>query len=140
MSISEPRSEGFLGRYLRQRLLEVETHTRQHDGDMAAVVEWVAKVHARLNKVIEGHSSSDVTLGPADFLDCPVDDARRARAWFVELWNARLVSLVRDAVKEGLLVRIDCLLSIIKTTTNDLPKKVLCCSLTRTFSTSSLES
>ena len=84
----------------------METRTRQYDGEMAAVVEWVARVHARLNKVIEGHSSSDVSLGPAHFLGCPVDgDAARARAWFVELWNARLVPLVRNAVKEGLQVR-----------------------------------
>ena len=98
--------EGFLGRYLRQRLLEVETRTRQYDGEMVAVVEWVARVHARLNKVIEGHSSSDVSLGPADFLGCPVGgDVAGARAWFVGLWNARLAPLVRDAVREGLQVR-----------------------------------
>ena len=38
-----PPLEGFLGRYLRQRLLEVETRTLQYDGEMAAVVEWVAR-------------------------------------------------------------------------------------------------
>ena len=87
--------------------MEVETRTRQYDGEMAAVVEWVARVHTRLNKVTEGHSSSDVSLGPALFLDCPVDgDVARARAWFVQLWNEGLVPLVRDAVREGLQVCI----------------------------------
>ena len=69
-------------------------------------IEFGPRVHARLNKVVEGHSSSDVSLGPAHFLGCPVDGgAARARAWFVQLWNARLAPLVMAAVKEGLQVR-----------------------------------
>jgi hypothetical protein len=95
-------AKGFLGRYLRQKLLEVEARTRLHDGEMAAVLEWVARVHAKLNKLIESHSSSDVTLGPGPFLDCPTDDIKRARSWFLRLWNMTLVPSVRDTVREGL--------------------------------------
>ena len=95
-------AKGFLGRYLRQKLLEVEALSRVHDGEMAAVIEWIAGVHARLNKLIESHSSSDVSLGPGPFLACPTDDVKAAQEWFVGLWNEALRPYIRDAVREGL--------------------------------------
>lgn len=57
--------KGFLGRYLRRKLLEHEL--REYGGtrnaEMAAVVEWLPRIWLHLNKFLETHSSSDVTIG-----------------------------------------------------------------------------
>lgn len=39
---------GFLGRFLRQRLLAIEARSKVQDNQMMAVVEWLVKVHAHL--------------------------------------------------------------------------------------------
>ena len=92
---------GFLGRYLRQKLLAVEVQTRMHDGEMSAVIEWVVKVHIHLNKFLEAHSSSEATLGPKHFLTCPMD-VKSARTWFINLWNCSLVPHLSDSLRDGL--------------------------------------
>ena len=43
---------GLVGRCLRQRLLTIEAKTRMLDGEMAAAVDWVAKIHLHLNKIL----------------------------------------------------------------------------------------
>ena len=42
------------------------------DGEMSAAVDWVAKIHLHLNKILESHASGDAVLSPALFLDCPI--------------------------------------------------------------------
>lgn len=92
---------GFLGRYLRKKLLDVETETRIHDGDMSSIVEWIPRVYLQVNKFLESHSCSEVTLGPGKFLNCPID-IRGSRKWFIDLWNNTLVPHILDSVREGL--------------------------------------
>lgn len=57
--------KGFLGRYLRRKLLEHELRecAGTRNAEMAAVVEWLPRVWLHLNKFLETHSSSDVTIG-----------------------------------------------------------------------------
>lgn len=57
--------KGFLGRYLRRKLLEHELREcgGARNAEMAAVVEWLPRVWLHLNKFLETHSSSDVTIG-----------------------------------------------------------------------------
>lgn len=57
---------GFLARYLRRRFADAEL--RGGGGGVAAgstdeVVEWIPRVWQHLNKFLETHSSSDVTVG-----------------------------------------------------------------------------
>lgn len=43
---------GFLGRFLRQRLLAIEALSKVQDNQMMAVVEWLVKVHVHLVSTI----------------------------------------------------------------------------------------
>ena len=63
---------GLVGRCLRQRLLTIEAKTRMLDGEMSAAVDWVAKIHLHLNKILESHASGDAVLSPTLFMDCPI--------------------------------------------------------------------
>ncbi|XP_074101205.1 sickie isoform X2 [Cotesia typhae] len=94
--------KGFLGRYLRRKLLE---HELREDGsrnaEMAAVVEWLPRVWLHLNKFLETHSSSDVTIGPRLFLSCPMQVAG-SQVWFTDLWNYTVMPYLTEAVREGL--------------------------------------
>ncbi|KAK0172666.1 hypothetical protein PV328_005959 [Microctonus aethiopoides] len=95
--------KGFLGRYLRRKLLEHEL--RDADGtrnaEIAAVVEWLPRVWLHLNKFLETHSSSDVTIGPRLFLSCPMEVAG-SQVWFTDLWNYSVIPYLVEAVREGL--------------------------------------
>ena len=57
--------KGFLNRYLRRKLIEDEVNLGVRRPDLAKVVDWVPKVWQHLNKFLETHSSSDVTIGGA---------------------------------------------------------------------------
>ncbi|KAE8747145.1 hypothetical protein FOCC_FOCC006143 [Frankliniella occidentalis] len=93
--------KGFLGRYLRRKLLETEAREGSSNSDMARVLDWIPKVWQQLNKFLEAHSSSDVTIGPRLFLPCPTDSAG-SQIWFTDLWNYSLVPYLLEAVREGL--------------------------------------
>ena len=55
--------KGFLGRYLSRKLVESEVANNSKNSDLNKVVEWMPKVWQHLNKFLETHSSSDVTIG-----------------------------------------------------------------------------
>ena len=100
---------GLVGRCLRQRLLNIEAKTRMLDGEMSAAVDWVAKIHLHLNKVLEAHASGDAVLSPVLFLDCPIGHEEgpeaqgdQVRRWFLQLWNDELHPKVTEAIKEGI--------------------------------------
>ncbi|KAK6631851.1 hypothetical protein RUM43_013917 [Polyplax serrata] len=93
--------KGFLSRYLRRRTIDGELREGTHNNDMARVIDWIPKVWHHLNKFIEMHNSSDVTLGPRLFLVCP-DTVENSRVWFTDLWNYAIVPYLMDAVREGL--------------------------------------
>ncbi|XP_076674317.1 sickie isoform X3 [Andrena cerasifolii] len=100
--------KGFLGRYLRRKLLEQELREcgGTRNAEMAAVVEWLPRVWLHLNKFLETHSSSDVTIGAASnwprlFLSCPME-VTGSQVWFTDLWNYSVIPYLVEAVREGL--------------------------------------
>lgn len=94
---------GFLGRYLRRRLYALELRTQTVQTALAAVLAWLPGVWQHINKFLEAHSSSDVTIGPRLFLACPLD-VHDAQAWFTNVWNYTLWPYLVDAVQEGVKV------------------------------------
>lgn len=54
---------GFLSRYLRRCLIKERVLSGEVCSDMDSVIEWLPKVWQHLNRFLEAHSSSDVTIG-----------------------------------------------------------------------------
>ncbi|XP_037099746.1 neuron navigator 3 isoform X15 [Syngnathus acus] len=93
--------KGFLGRYLRRKLIETEIHKNVRSNDLIKIIDWIPKTWQHLNGFLEAHSSSDVTIGPRLLLSCPMD-VEGSRVWFTDLWNYSLVPYLLEAVREGL--------------------------------------
>uniref|UniRef100_A0A6I8NNS9 Neuron navigator 3 n=1 Tax=Ornithorhynchus anatinus TaxID=9258 RepID=A0A6I8NNS9_ORNAN len=93
--------KGFLGRYLRRKLIETELERNIRNTDLIKIIDWIPKTWHHLNSFLETHSSSDVTIGPRLFLPCPMD-VDGSRVWFTDLWNYSLVPYLLEAVREGL--------------------------------------
>ncbi|XP_068611549.1 neuron navigator 3 [Brachionichthys hirsutus] len=93
--------KGFLGRFLRRKLIETEINKSMRSNDLMKIIDWIPKTWQHLNSFLEAHSSSDVTLGPRLFLSCPMD-VEGSRVWFTDLWNYSLVPYLLEAVREGL--------------------------------------
>lgn len=55
--------KGFLGRYLRRKLIETEIGSRTRSAELVRIVDWIPRVWHHLNRFLETHSSSDVTIG-----------------------------------------------------------------------------
>lgn len=55
--------KGFLGRFLRRKLIETEIGSRMRNAELVKIIDWIPKVWQHLNKFLEAHSSSDVTIG-----------------------------------------------------------------------------
>lgn len=67
--------KGFLGRFLRRKLIETEIDKNMRSNDLIKIVDWIPKTWHHLNSFLEAHSSSDVTIG--------------ALNWFLESWEVR---------------------------------------------------
>ncbi|XP_072124323.1 neuron navigator 3 isoform X1 [Mobula birostris] len=93
--------KGFLGRYLRRKLIETEIDKNMRNNDLLRIIDWIPKVWQHLNGFLESHSSSDVTIGPRLFLSCPLE-VDGSRVWFTDLWNYSLIPYLLEAVREGL--------------------------------------
>uniref|UniRef100_A0A3B4F0X8 Neuron navigator 2 n=1 Tax=Pundamilia nyererei TaxID=303518 RepID=A0A3B4F0X8_9CICH len=93
--------KGFLGRYLRRKLIEMEISSRTRNVELVKIIDWVPRVWHHLNRFLETHSSSDVTIGPRLFLSCPMD-VEGSRVWFTDLWNYSIIPYMLEAVREGL--------------------------------------
>uniref|UniRef100_A0A668ACQ6 Neuron navigator 3 n=1 Tax=Myripristis murdjan TaxID=586833 RepID=A0A668ACQ6_9TELE len=93
--------KGFLGRFLRRKLIETEIDKNMRSNDLIKIIDWIPKTWQHLNGFLEAHSSSDVTIGPRLFLSCPMD-AEGSLVWFTDLWNYSLVPYLLEAVREGL--------------------------------------
>ncbi|XP_071975022.1 neuron navigator 2 isoform X7 [Engystomops pustulosus] len=93
--------KGFLGRYLRRKLIETEMSNRTRNVELGKIIDWIPKVWQHLNRFLETHSSSDVTIGPRLFLSCPMD-VDGSRVWFTDLWNYSIIPYLLEAVREGL--------------------------------------
>lgn len=55
--------KGFLSRHLKRKLIEDEVRTGNRNPDLAKVVDWLPKVWQHVNRFLEAHNSSDVTIG-----------------------------------------------------------------------------
>ncbi|ESN91030.1 hypothetical protein HELRODRAFT_116410 [Helobdella robusta] len=101
--------KNFLERFLKRRWLEVQLKPQltissiheNHGKETATVLEWLPKLWKHLNKFIEEHSSNDAAIGPHLFLACPMDFVQ-AEAWFLKLWNFKLLSYMTQTVRDGL--------------------------------------
>ncbi|XP_062469790.1 neuron navigator 3 isoform X5 [Pezoporus occidentalis] len=93
--------KGFLGRYLRRKLIETEIERSMRNNELIKIIDWIPKTWHHLNSFLETHSSSDVTIGPRLFLPCPMD-VDGSRVWFTDLWSYSLVPYLLEAVREGL--------------------------------------
>uniref|UniRef100_A0A671M1L6 Neuron navigator 2-like n=1 Tax=Sinocyclocheilus anshuiensis TaxID=1608454 RepID=A0A671M1L6_9TELE len=93
--------KGFLGRFLRRKLIETEIGSRTRNPELVKIIEWIPQVWHHLNRFLEAHSSSDVTIGPRLFLSCPMD-VDGSRVWFTDLWNYSIIPYMLEAVREGL--------------------------------------
>ncbi|XP_036391287.1 neuron navigator 2-like isoform X5 [Megalops cyprinoides] len=93
--------KGFLGRYLRRKLIETEISSRMRNAELVKIIDWIPRVWHHLNRFLEAHSSSDVTIGPRLFLSCPID-VDGSRVWFTDLWNYSIIPYMLEAVREGL--------------------------------------
>ncbi|XP_045887865.1 neuron navigator 2 [Micropterus dolomieu] len=93
--------KGFLGRYLRRKLIEMEIGSRTRNVELVKIIDWIPRVWHHLNRFLETHSSSDVTIGPRLFLSCPID-VEGSRVWFTDLWNYSIIPYMLEAVREGL--------------------------------------
>ncbi|XP_076347890.1 uncharacterized protein LOC143245425 [Tachypleus tridentatus] len=93
--------KGFLGRYLRRKLVEHEIQSNSNNPELTKIIEWMPKVWEHLNNFLETHSSSDVTIGPKLFLSCPLDVVS-SQVWFTDLWNYDIVPYIVEVVREGL--------------------------------------
>ncbi|XP_063783472.1 neuron navigator 3 isoform X4 [Pseudophryne corroboree] len=93
--------KGFLGRYLRRKLIEMEIENNMRNNDLIKIIEWIPKAWHHLNSFLETHSSSEVTIGPRLFLSCPMD-VDGSRIWYTDLWNYSVIPYLLEAVREGL--------------------------------------
>ncbi|XP_044572206.1 protein sickie isoform X7 [Drosophila ananassae] len=92
--------KGFLGRFLRRRLFQLELQTQHPQPELATVLAWLPTVWQHINRFLEVHSSSDVTIGPRLFLACPLD-LKDSQVWFTDIWNYHLSPYLVEAVREG---------------------------------------
>ena len=84
-------------------LLLLQVRSGNANNELSKIVEWIPKVWQHLNKFLEAHSSSEVTVGPRLFLACPMD-AAQAHVWFTDLYNFSIVPYLLEAVREGIQV------------------------------------
>uniref|UniRef100_A0A671L0N3 Neuron navigator 3-like n=1 Tax=Sinocyclocheilus anshuiensis TaxID=1608454 RepID=A0A671L0N3_9TELE len=54
--------KGFLGRFLRRKLIETEIDKNMRSNDLIKIIDWIPKTWQHLNSFLEAHSSSDVTI------------------------------------------------------------------------------
>lgn len=92
--------KGFLARFLRRRLYTLELTTATTQQHLASIFTWLPTVWQHINRFLETHSSSDVTIGPRLFLSCPLD-ITDAQVWFTDVWNYHLAPYLLEAVREG---------------------------------------
>uniref|UniRef100_A0A336LQC8 CSON000903 protein n=1 Tax=Culicoides sonorensis TaxID=179676 RepID=A0A336LQC8_CULSO len=93
--------KGLLARYLRRKLYLLQLSTYKKQPQLEAQMMWLPLVWQHINKILETHCSSDITLGPRIFLDVPLDSGESEK-FFINLWNTKLVPYIIEAVREGI--------------------------------------
>ncbi|KAL5280209.1 NAV2 family protein [Megaselia abdita] len=92
--------KGFLSRFLRRRLFTIDLTALHAQPELQKVLAWLPTVWQHINRFLENHSSSDVTIGPRLFLSCPMD-LKDSQVWFTDIWNYHLAPYIIEAVREG---------------------------------------
>ncbi|MFH4982944.1 hypothetical protein AB6A40_009653 [Gnathostoma spinigerum] len=96
--------KGFMGRFLRRRILELEFHDGERfPPEIYRIIDFLPKVLSSVNAFIEKANSRDVTIGPRLFLQCPLDFTK-SREWFIKLWNQMIIPYMIKVAKEGVKV------------------------------------
>ncbi|XP_055681373.1 protein sickie isoform X4 [Lutzomyia longipalpis] len=92
--------KGFLARFLRRKLFVMELTSHAPQSQLSSVLAWLPTVWQHINRFLETHNSSDVTIGPRLFLTCPLD-MNDSQVWFTDVWNYHLAPYLVNAVREG---------------------------------------
>ncbi|XP_071993333.1 neuron navigator 1 isoform X2 [Engystomops pustulosus] len=96
-------ANGFLGRYLRRKLLESQGSIGTGHGELLKVLDWVPRLWYHLHTFLEKHSTPDFLIGPCFFLSCPIG-MEDFRVWFIDLWNNSIIPYLSEGAKDGLKV------------------------------------
>uniref|UniRef100_A0A1I7XTM6 AAA domain-containing protein n=1 Tax=Heterorhabditis bacteriophora TaxID=37862 RepID=A0A1I7XTM6_HETBA len=100
--------KGFMGRFLRRRMIESEFRlSQQTPPELVRVMQFLPVVLQAVNSFIEKANSLDVTVGPRIFLQCPLG-VDESRAWFVRLWNQNILPYMVKVAREGEIEFIKC--------------------------------
>jgi len=90
--------QGFLGRFLRRKMLELEVSTSLANLDMPEAIQWILRIYCNVYIFVKTTSKVRSCISPQMFLPCPVDSTQKLRSWFVDLWNSSLVLYLRQTV------------------------------------------
>ena len=90
--------QGFLGRYLRRKMLNIEVATRLSNFDMPEAIQWILRIYCNLYIFVKTTSQTQAFLSPQMFMACPVESTASLRSWFIDLWNSALASFLRQVV------------------------------------------
>ena len=71
--------QGFLGRYLRRNLLQLEVSTRLTNLDMPEAIQWLLRIYCNLFIFVRTASGGSTSLSPQMFLACPVESTQSLR-------------------------------------------------------------
>ncbi|CAL4069603.1 unnamed protein product, partial [Meganyctiphanes norvegica] len=93
--------KGLVGRIARRKLTEAEVENREKLPRLQQILDWLPKCWTHINKFLEKHSSTEVTIGPCLFVACPAS-IEESQVWFTDVWNYSLVPYLMEAVREGL--------------------------------------
>ncbi|KAM5180863.1 neuron navigator 1 [Mantella aurantiaca] len=93
-------ANGFLGRYLRRKLLESDGSIGTGHGELLRVLDWVPRLWYHLHTFLEKHSTPDFLIGPCFFLSCPIG-IEDFRVWFIDLWNNSIIPYLQEGAKDG---------------------------------------
>ncbi|KAG8450969.1 hypothetical protein GDO86_003302 [Hymenochirus boettgeri] len=96
-------ANGFLGRYLRRKLLESEGNIGTGHGELLRILDWVPRLWYHLHTFLEKHSTPDFLIGPCFFLSCPIG-IEDFRVWFIDLWNNSIIPYLQEGAKDGIKV------------------------------------
>ena len=96
--------QGFLGRYLRKKMLNIEFATKLTNHDMPDAIQWILRIYCNLYIFVKTTSNTRTYLSPQMFLVCPVDSSAAMRSWFIDLWNSSIVTYLRQVCSLNLLI------------------------------------
>ena len=71
--------QGFLGRYLRRNLLQLEVNTRLANLHMPEAIQWLLRIYCNLFIFVRTASGGETSLSPQIFLACPVESTQSLR-------------------------------------------------------------